>query len=193
MANVVPIAVAAKAGKSIVETVDGVYDLGKKIYTDTSGTLEGATEFKDRHRSLELTIVNGINRDLEFENGSDYFNSGTWYTSLQPLVIKPGTAALGFVANRQGSILTGVTGGLRLGIKGKDYALFLGFTNPQFGCYKTSIHVWPKTRSAEDAYLAASDDSIKCCTEHGYFLRATLEQPKEGGMKRMEYVISKAK
>ena len=185
------IAGAAAAGKSAVDAVDGLYDLGKKIYTDARA-LDGAAEFKDRHRSLELTIVNGTANKLEFEQGGDYFDSGTWFTSFRPLVVPPCTAALGFVANRQGSILTGVSGGLRLRIQGTNLALYVGFTNPQFGSLKTSIHVWDASKPASAAYDCTEDDSIKRATENGYRVSALLADPKEGGMRRMEFVIVKA-
>ena len=191
LAAIAGIASAAEAGISVVETVDGVYDLAKKIYTDGSA-LDGAKEFEDRYRSLELTIVNGTTHKLEFEEGGDYFDSGTWFTSFRPLVIESGQAALGFLANRQGSFLTGVTGGLRLNIEGTDLALFMGFTNPAIGSYKNSIHVWEASKEAKEAYECALDDSIKRHVENGYRLVALLAEPNEGGMKRMEFVITEA-
>ena len=69
---------------------------------------EGATEFKERHRSLELAIINGSSKELRFSK--EHFDSGTWFVSPEPLVLKPGEASIAYVASRPGSILTGVTG-----------------------------------------------------------------------------------
>ncbi|MCB0370123.1 MAG: hypothetical protein KDD45_12045, partial [Bdellovibrionales bacterium] len=68
---------------------------------------------------------------------SNYFDSGTWVYSW-PARIKAKTAVTGFVANGQGTWLTGVSGGLKLRVEGHDIFLGLGFTNPQFGGYKNT-------------------------------------------------------
>jgi hypothetical protein len=185
MAELALIAAAAGEGKSVADTVKGVYE--------ELSILDGATEFKERHRSIELFIVNGTTTDLVFESGGEHFDSGTWFSSLRPLVIKPGHGGLALVANRQGSLFCGVSGGLRLLMKGTPYALFLGFTNPQFGCMKTAIHVWDSSKTAQDVYEVAADDTVKRYTEHGYLLVATLRDSKKGGQRMMEFVISKAK
>ena len=92
--SVAALKAAITAGTDIINGLSGVYDAAMKFY----GKFEGATEFENRYRSLELAIVNASDHDLEYD--SAYFSSGTWFTSPLPLVIKPGEVCMGFVANR---------------------------------------------------------------------------------------------
>lgn len=77
---------------------------------------EGAWDIKDRTRSLQLTFVNGL-KDKKLEYAGDYFDSGTWYETWKPQFL-PDSVMQGTVANSQGGIFTGVTGGIKLKISG---------------------------------------------------------------------------
>ena len=105
--------------------------------------------------------------------------------------IKLGKAAVAFVANRQGSFMTGVSGGLRFEIEGTGKYLVIGFTNPYMGSYKTSIHVCGSDKTAKYGYDHAENDSIKFDKEQGFLLVALLGEAKKGAIKLMEYKISK--
>ena len=95
---------AIEAGRSVIDAVSGLYDSAINFY----GKFEGALEFKNRHRSLELVIINGCSKEIKFSN--EHFDSGTWFVSPKPLDLKPGEASIAYVANRQGSVATGVSG-----------------------------------------------------------------------------------
>lgn len=64
-----------------------------------------------------------------------YFDSGTWYQTWLP-EIKGGMVVQGTVANSQGSWFTGVTGGMRLSIRGTGIYIYVAFNNPYSGSYK---------------------------------------------------------
>lgn len=185
MAQRAEIRAAMEAGKSSIDAVGGLYDSALSVY----GRFDGAKELKDRHRSLELVVVNGTSNNLKYND--EHFDSGTWFESLKPLVIQPGKAAVAFVANRQGSFMTGVAGGLRFEIEGTGKYLVIGFTNPHMGSYKTSIHVCGSDKPAKYGYDHAEDDSIKFYKEQGFLLAARLSKAKKDAMKLMEYAISK--
>lgn len=184
MAQLAEIQAAIEAGKSSINAVGGLYDSALSVY----GRFDGARQLKDRHRSLEL-VVNGTSNNLKYDG--EYFDSGTWFESLNPLVIQPGKAAVAFVANRQGSFMTGVSGGLRFEIEGTGKYLVIGFTNPYMGSYKTSIHVCGSDKTAKYGYDHAENDSIKFDKEQGFLLVALLGEAKKGAIKLMEYKISK--
>lgn len=175
---------AIAAGKDIVNDLAGVYDAALNFY----GKFQGATDFKDRHRSLELALVNGCPNSLEFD--SEYFDSGTWFTSPQPLVVGPGDTSMSFVANRQGSVMTGVTGGVKYRISGTNLALYMGFTNPEMGSYKNYVEVRPNDQPARYAYDNSNDDSVKIrSNDYGFRLTCTMRNPKISSFRLFEYTI----
>uniref|UniRef100_A0A914VTJ7 Uncharacterized protein n=1 Tax=Plectus sambesii TaxID=2011161 RepID=A0A914VTJ7_9BILA len=89
---------------------------------------DGALNIKDRHRSLQLTVLNNTPYTLRYSGV--YFDSGTSY--YDPCaVILPGKGCTSFVASKQGAILTGVTGGTKYKIVGSNnLSLYIGFCNP---------------------------------------------------------------
>lgn len=174
---------AAKEGYTVMDTLGYFYDDTLAVYHK----FDGATEFKDRHRSLELLLVNGTTKPLAFEE--EYFDSGTWFWSPLPLVIEPGKGSMMYVANRQGSILTGVTGGLRYRIQGENKWVYLGFTNPQAGCYKTFITVTSDKKGAQYGYDNAQDDTVKNFDVEGYHVQCTMHPPKKCAYKMFQYII----
>jgi len=46
------------------------------------------------------------------------------------------TVTQGTVANQQGSVACGVTGGIKLKVCGDNFYLYIGFNNPCIGGYK---------------------------------------------------------
>lgn len=148
--------------------------LGVKIGQETAKlveTLDGARELKNRARSMELVIANGSKYPLKF--CQEYFSSGTWF-SQPDLNVAPGDATIATVANRQGSVLTGVTGGMAWEIVGTRKYLILGFTNPCMGSYKTWIDVLDRP-DAKYGYDHSKDDSVKMYTKEGFALLAQLK------------------
>jgi len=170
-----------RKGNPIVEHISNTYDEVMNLYDK----LDGADAFKDRNMPIELTIVNGIKKKLRYK--SSYFDSGTLYKHPKPLDIPPGALSPLFVSNRQAAP-TGVTGGLEYTIVGTPLSLYIGFTAPILGEYKTFIDVG-KGRSAKWAYESSEDDSIKRVFKEGYELLATKQLPKEDGKMRFEYTI----
>ena len=81
MAQLAEIQAAIEAGKSSIDAVSGLYDSALSVY----GSLDGARQLKDRYRSLEL-VVNGTSNNLKYDG--EYFDSGTWFESLNPVVIQ---------------------------------------------------------------------------------------------------------
>jgi hypothetical protein len=175
---------AVTDGRDVINEVGGIYDAALGFYQK----LDGAAEFKERHRSLELVIVNATHEMLEFD--SEYFDTGAWFYHPEPLRIHPGDVSILFVASKAGSFATGVTGGLkyRIGCTGK--ALFMGFCNPHIGSYKTFVAVDDQSQSAKWAYDECSDDSVKVReNDHGFRLTTRMREPKQSPYKLFEYTI----
>ena len=146
----------------------------------------GEKEFRNRFRSLELAVINGTDRCLHFKG--EFFREGTWFVSPQPLVIEPGTGSIAFVATKQRAIYTGVGGGLEYKLDGTDFSLYMGFTNPIVGCYKTFVEVeaW---RSAKWAYENSKDDTVNRQRNHGYFSTCTLRPSRHSPFRKVEYTV----
>jgi len=184
MAKLMLIKEAIENGKNVLDNVAGMYDSAMSVY----GAFDGATEFEQRNRSLELVIVNGTEHELRFND--EHFDSGTWFTSPKPLNIQSGDVSIAFVANRQGSVLTGVTGGMKYEIVGTGKYLLMGFTNPQVGSYKNFIAVGGNDRTAQWAYDNSFDDSVKNEYVDGYHLTCTLHEGSRTPYRRMQYAIN---
>jgi len=170
-----------RKGNPIVEHMSNTYDAVMGLYDK----LDGVDAFKDRGMPMELTIVNGIKKKLRYKKS--YFDSGNFYKHPKPLDIPPGALSALFVSNRQAAP-TGVTGGLEYEIVGTGKSIYIGFTAPIVGTYKTFIDVG-KGKSAKWAYDQSEDDSIKRVFKDGYELLATKQLPKEDGKMRFEYTI----
>jgi hypothetical protein len=152
------------------------------------GVFEGAWNIKDRTRSLQLTFVNLIGRDVVVEES--YFDSGTWFQSWNP-IIKTGTIVQGTVANRQGSWFTGVTGGMRLKVQGTNMYIYLGFNNPYIGGYKFYAELSQTWRPAKYGYDHSNDNNMKNTQFAGYRLQA-VQTPSTITQMAFVYEISKA-
>lgn len=152
------------------------------------GVFEGAWNIKDRTRSLQLTFVNLIGRDVVVEES--YFDSGTWFQSWNP-IIRTGTIVQGTVANRQGSWFTGVTGGMRLKVQGTNMYIYLGFNNPYIGGYKFYAELSQIRRPAKYGYDNSNDNNMKNTQLAGYRLQA-VQTPSTITQMAFVYEISKA-
>ena len=142
-------------------------------------------EFKQRKRSLELTIINGTDRCLRFKD--EYFSTGTWFLSPQPLVIKPSEGSLLYVVSRE-KAMSGVAGGLEYELDGTDMNLYMGFSNPILGCYKSFIQL-NSYQSAKWACSNCLNDTVKHHKNNGYLVTATMRSPFYSPFRRIEYTI----
>ncbi len=113
------IALASDAGKQLIANPYQAAQIPSKFITGyidgLKGVFEGAWDIKDRTRTLQLTFVNLSGKDVSIVD--TYFDSGAWYQSWNP-ILKGGMICQGTVANKQGSLFTGVTGGMMLKIQG---------------------------------------------------------------------------
>ncbi|MDJ0517763.1 MAG: hypothetical protein QNJ74_16460 [Trichodesmium sp. MO_231.B1] len=183
-ASVANIAEAIKEGFGIVMQLPEVIKAVQEVYS----MFEGATEFSDRHRSLELLVINGSNEKLTWEE--PYFDSGTTFEGPKPMNIAPGEMSLYKVANRQGSFATGVSGGAKWLIEGTDRSLIIGFTNPHMGGYKYELGIRSKNESAEWGYDNSDNDDAKQHTQSGYYISVWMEKGVESPYKRYVYCIA---
>lgn len=142
------IAIASEAAKNLIQHPYEAAQIPTKYIQGAldglTGLFEGAWNIKDRTRSLQLTFVNLALEDVVIDG--NYFNSGTWFQSWTP-IIPAGMVCQGTVANSQGSIMTGVAGGLKLRIKGTNIKIMIGFTNPYIGSYKHAgwLTIWEES------------------------------------------------
>lgn len=156
-------------------------------YKDLFG---GADKPEDRHRSLQLTLINATDHDIILQD--HIFESGTWVYSF-PARIAARQAVTGFVANSQGSILTGVSGGFAFRVEGQNLSFGLGFTNPQFGGYKTSIILRRNINGlATAAYDTAQNNYPKLESMDGFELQVRQVESKYAQMGQL-FTFSKLK
>lgn len=186
MAQLAAIQNAIATGASILDSVADVYDSAMRVY----GAFDGATDFSQRHRSLELCIVNGTSKDLRFYE--EYFDSGTWFTSPKPLIIPPGEVSVAYVANKQGSVCTGVSGGIKYEIVGSICYMLCGFTNPHMGSYKNFVAISWSDGTAKGAYDNCYDDTVKMQTIEGFSVTCTMHEPKKSPFRMMQYTVTEA-
>ena len=139
----------------------------------------GADEFKDRHRTLQLTFANATKHDIILDEND--FDSGTWFHSF-PVRIKAGEIVIGFVANSQGSFATGVSGGLGLRIEGTNVCVGLGFTNPHWGSYKMNAILQASKGAGRTAYDNSHDNSPKINSLDGFEVQARQVPSKQAMM-----------
>lgn len=164
---------------------------------DLYGSFEGAKNFSDRHRSLELVIINATRHKLVWDES--FFDSGTTFAGPVPLNVTPALeneptgAVLWTVANGQGSFLTGVSGAGKWNLEGTELALVIGFTNPQFGSYKNEIGIVGRRAKPRLAYDASFHANAKRHNMMGYTVTAYSETAQGGGMRRFVYCIAEDK
>ena len=136
-----------------------------------------------------MEIIN--NSKYTFTFTSSYFESGSLFDTSRPKDIQAGGKDTIYVANKEGSLATGVAGGLDFKIQGStgDLNLYIGFSNPQFGSYKTFIAV-NKGKSAEWAYDQIDDETFKRLSQSGFDLTAAIRPGKRGIYRTFEFTIA---
>ncbi|OJJ22334.1 hypothetical protein BKI52_06525 [marine bacterium AO1-C] len=115
-------------------------------------------DLKDKHRWMTVTIINETQYNIVFEES--YFDSGRFWT---PPTNTPAFKSMTFSGcNKDGSILTGVSGGalfqLQMPKEGGGYEKLnfgVGFSNPEAGSIKIS-GIYP-TKSGEEGAKQAYD------------------------------------
>jgi hypothetical protein len=184
------VAAAVDSGANVINAVTSLSIAVKTLYS----TYEGTKEFGERHRSLELIVVNATRRRLIWQES--IFNSGTTFAGPMPMnvlpvdTIDPTGATLWTVANGQGSLLTGVSGGGKWRLEGTPFSLVLGFTNPQFGSIKSEIGLVSCDARADLAYNACANLEAKHYEMLGYTLSVYADEARAGGDRRLVFCIS---
>lgn len=185
-------AIASEAGKKLLSDPYQAAQIPTKYisgYIDgLKGTFEGSWSVKDRTRSLQLTFVNLTDKDILLED--TFFDSGTWFQSWSP-EIKAGMVQQGTVANSQGSVMTGVTGGMRLKIKDTQTYIYLGFTNPFTGSYKHYVELNKDWKQARHGYDNSQNNNPKIQEADGYKIQCVQTESSIAQM-AFVYEICKA-
>ena len=177
---------AIKQGADILNQGAALYDAVQGIYN----RLEGATKLEERHRSLELLIVNVSKHRLTWS--APYFDSGTSIWGPIEMNVEPGKASLWTVANRGGSVLTGVTGGGKWNIDGTDSSFIIGFCNPAMGSHKNIVAIRGADEAPRWGYDNSENDDAKQFTQSGFYVKVYMDQPKFSPYRRFVYCIADA-
>lgn len=184
---------AIKAGADVLDSVGKLKDSVDTLYRK----FDGATLFKERHRTLELLVINATKRRLIWEEA--FFDSGTTFSGPVPVNVLPCKgeyaeegAGLWAVANTAGSILTGVSGGGKWRIEGTPFALVIGFTNPQFGEYKNAIGIASRFADPKAGYDACENIHAKQYDAFGFVTRVYPDQPKISPHRRFIYCVAES-
>ncbi|KAH7446696.1 hypothetical protein KP509_01G069000 [Ceratopteris richardii] len=105
------VAAAAKV-MELVEKSGGAIGAAAKVIDQFNTWFGGVSSVQDKTRWLEITLVN-LSTDAKLSVDDSWFDSGRfWSQPFQSLV--PGTAMTFYVCNKDGSIMTGVSGGVGL-------------------------------------------------------------------------------
>lgn len=120
-----------------------------------------SSKLKNKHRWVSVTIFNQTQFELTYKDS--YFSSGR-YEDKPKSHIKPFSSETFTGCDRDGSILTGVSGGtlylMRMPNAGNTYNeidLGIGFSNPQTGSNKIAVLIG-KSTSAKKAYEAIEEN-----------------------------------
>lgn len=183
---------AIKGGTEVIGAVSELKSAVEQLYQ----SFEGAKDFKDRHRSLELLVINATSKPLTWQ--PPYFDSGTTYAGPIPINVPaadadhPAGVSLWTVANGQGSIATGVSGAGKWKIGNSGFSFLIGFTNPQFGSFKNAIIIAPDNAAAKSAYDASEDVHAKQVSDHGFTATVYADEGKVGGHRRFVFAIAES-
>jgi len=118
-------------------------------------------------------LGNFLNQNITVEDV--FFDTGTWYQSWSKS-IRPVSIEQGVVANKQGSIMSGVSGGIRLKIEagngnGVAYG-YIGFSRPYMGSSKLFADIRYDIFPAKYASDNLKDNYLKLKYFDGYKIRA---------------------
>ncbi|KAL3857228.1 hypothetical protein ACJMK2_011920 [Sinanodonta woodiana] len=129
-------------------------------------------EFKQRFRSLEICIDNKTSEALSFMEC--YFcTGGMFQINERPRDVVPRSGSVYLVAST--AYFTGVSGGLKFKVVGKDLYLHIGFSNPFLGSYKTFVRLTKDgTVTAEWPYFMLNDGSKKTDECDKYIVELTF-------------------
>ncbi|KAL3856166.1 hypothetical protein ACJMK2_010949 [Sinanodonta woodiana] len=145
-------------------------------------------KFKSQLRSLEVYINNQTSEALVFLE-SYFFTGGMFASNDKPRDIQPHSGCVYFLANK--SIVAGVSGGFKFKVVGKDVYMYLGFSNPLMGSYKTFVYLMKDGyQSAEQAYDMAENDSLKMVVCDEYIAEVALTYPYYSPFSRIHCKIS---
>ncbi len=150
-----------------IETITGAImtagEIAKAIKSMADVIPKAADELTDKFRWMTL----GIRNETQFKltHTSSWFDSGRFWDS-PPGIIKPFESAEFSVCSKDGSIGTGVSGGIRLEVdlEEMDETLFVGvgFAHPAVGTRKSSVIFHAKPGSvARDAHEAITADTMR--------------------------------
>lgn len=186
------VSTAIYMGMNVIDSVSCLKEAVGKLYASVEGTMDLA----DRHRSLEMVIVNATRHPLLWEE--PYFDSGTTFSGPMPINIAPVDevdpmgAALWTVANDKGSILTGVSGAGKWLIAGTRLAVNIGFTNPQYGGFKNEIGIVGRDAAPRLAYLACDNMHAKEYDLCGFDVNVYPDAGRLGGSRRFVFCITES-
>ncbi|KAL3857212.1 hypothetical protein ACJMK2_011904 [Sinanodonta woodiana] len=145
----------------------------KLHYPDLSPT--EIKEFKQLFRSLEIFIDNKTKKALSFED-SYFFHAGMFHNNEKPPDVVPLSGSVYFLGNT--AYLTGVSGGWRFKVVGTDLFLYIGFSNPFLGRYKTFVSLTKNgTLPAKWPYKELKDGSMKTDKCEEYIAEVTFTHP----------------
>jgi len=107
-------------------------------------------DYKVRYRSLEINVENLTDFKLEFLG--DYFETGVWHENPGHHVLEAHTSQEYIVTSKMGGFLVGVTGVIKYRVVGAGCFLFLCFSAPVVGGYRTKVALHAKDYPAGTEY-----------------------------------------
>merc|ERR1711915_72907 len=96
-------------------------------------------DYRVRFRSIEINLVNTT--DFTLEMMGDYFETGLWHDNPGHHSVKPQSKQSYIVTSKMGGFLTGVTGAIKFSVVGQGCFLYLCFSAPTVGSYKTRVAI----------------------------------------------------
>lgn len=162
--------------------------LAKAVY-NFAMVFDGAKKLKKRYRSLELVIVNGLtNHSLKYSGF--HFDSGNFFSHPTSRVIEPQSFTIATVANKQGSVLCGVAGGMAFKISGTSLYFIIGFTHPALGSIKSVVDI-DQIGKAKSGYNQTDNGDRKYVKKHGCIMEAWLEESDISDRRIVFYIYEK--
>lgn len=152
--------------------------MGMGAAASSGSTAPPTGAITDSNRWLTVTVFNQTQFDLVYLAGSTYFDSGRFYTA--PTNVSPFESMTFSASSSDGSYKTGVSGGVVFqlqmpssGTSDQTQDVAIGFTNPEWGSYKTYVMFG---NNADTAETNATNKSVSA-TSQNFSGVDTNEQP----------------
>merc|ERR1711915_847504 len=146
-------------------------------------------DYRVRFRSIEINLVNTT--DFTLEMMGDYFETGLWHDNPGHHSVKPQSKQSYIVTSKMGGFLTGVTGAVKFSVVGQGCFLYLCFSAPTAGAYKTKVALKREDQPAGSEYTSLQTEKYCALKYKNLIVSVEMLESNIGCKIQYLYTISK--